>query len=259
MQVRIAIALLLCAGSLWSDTITNLYPGLKLKAGDLLSQPANSGGGASRIYFPSSGTAAVTPSSWTFTNTIGTPWTYAGTTSKTSTVATNRNAISTSATAVYGSGRWVYGPLASGTISGTVKGQMRASVNNSTFTSPVLAFAIKIIKSDGTDRAVLLAPGYSGTATTPPILLASSTPQSGAANRSCKQSDNSSAVTLTSGTAIAGDYLVVEVGAKWVGYVTTRTIYWRIGNNGANDLQENETSTDDYVPWIEFSSSIAFQ
>lgn len=57
---------------------------------------------------------------------------------------------------------------------------------------------------------------------------------------------------------VAGDRIVIEVGtnASWMGYPTTTFI--EFGDNSPNDLPENETSTDQYCPWIEFGDNFTF-
>jgi len=214
---------------------------------------------ATRIYFPSSGAAPVTPSGWLFTSQIAAPVTFKAVIAKISSALTNVNgATSTTNPILRGMGRWVIGPLANVQISGTIKGQFRCTENNAG-ASATLAVAIKIIQPGGADRATLLSPVASDAATTvPPEMLTGTTPESGAANRSFNDTAESASITLTNQTPTAGDYLVIEVGFRSA-TGTSRTIYLRYGDNGANDLPENQTGTNDYVPWIEFSQTLSWQ
>lgn len=53
-----------------------------------------------------------------------------------------------------------------------------------------------------------------------------------------------------------GDRLVIEIGAKSLNSTETHyTASQRFGDAVEDDLPENETSTDDYCPWIEFHGS----
>jgi len=214
---------------------------------------------ATRIYFPSSGAAPVTPSTWLFTSQIAAPVTFKAVTAKSATALTDVNgATSTTSPILRGIGRWVIGPLAAVQISGTIKGQFRCAENNAG-ASATLAVAIKIIQPNGADRSTLLSPVASDLATTvPPEMLASTTPASGAANRSFNNTAESASVSLAAQTPTAGDYLVIEVGFRSA-TSTSRTIYLRYGDTGANDLEENQTSVNDYVPWIEFSQTLSWQ
>src|SRR5690348_7507845 len=112
---------------------------------------------ATRIYTAVSGSVGVTPSTWNFGSQVN-PVTVPGTLVK------NSGAVMTSKTEATGTvspiakamGRTIIGPLAAQTISGTVKGQMRAS-ESATGANANHALAIKIVKPDGTDRGVLLS------------------------------------------------------------------------------------------------------
>jgi len=94
------------------------------------------------------------------------------------------------------SGVWIYGPLAAQTISGTVTATIRGAA--ATFTNLYkAATAAYIMKPCGVKRATLRAITTFGTCWT----------TTAADYTSC-------ALTLTSGCAVAGDYLVVEAGFK---------------------------------------------
>lgn len=153
-------------------------------------------------------------------------------------------------------GRWVIGPLAAVQISGTVKGQFRCGENNGG-NSSTLSVAIKIIQPGGADRATLLAASASDLSTTvPPEFLTSTDPSTGAANRSFNNASEQASITLTAQTPTAGDYLVIEVGWRSANTNSGRTNYIRYGDAVANDNPENQTDTNDYCPWIEFSQTL---
>jgi hypothetical protein len=208
---------------------------------------------ATRIYTASSGTPGVTPSTWAFTDQIN-PVTLPGTTTR------NTGSAMTSKTEATGTinptframGRTVWGPLAAQTISGTVSGQMRGLQSHSSAnTTPALA--IKLVQPTGADRGVLLAQ------------TASDNPNAGwefidttLMNRAFRDSIESATLTLTSQTAQAGDYLVIEWGFRSA-TTTDRTITLSYGNDSATDLPVNETTTAPNNPWWEFSATITLQ
>lgn len=138
-------------------------------------------------------------------------------------------------------------PLAAQTITGTVKGY--ALFNESDLAQDCrVQCEIRIIAPDGTVRGTLLAADagalsseFTATATNRRIPLLAATN------------------TLTSVSAQAGDYLVVEVGHRT--HVASATSYnvtvrWH-DNPGSTDLPEDETDTDaTKAPWIEFSQTL---
>ena len=71
---------------------------------------------------------------------------------------------------------------------------------------------------------------------------------------------NRELVTLTNFyngyNAQIGDVLVVEIGAWNTGGEYSASI--EFGDNSASDLPEDEVSTDQYCPWIEFSQDLVF-
>lgn len=209
---------------------------------------------ATRIYLPSSGAAPVTPSTWNFPTQAATTYTYAASLTKLSTAfATRSGATGTTNPTHRGLLRYVLGPLAAQTISGTVKGQIRCYENNGG-ANATLAAAIKIVQPDGSDRAVLLS--YTAADTFTDGLAPEF--DNALRNATIRDSSESASPTLTTQDAQAGDYLVIELG--WRSATTSsRTIYQRVGDASSNDLAENETdSTNDYCPWVEFSADLGF-
>ena len=143
--------------------------------------------------------------------------------------------------------------LAAQTISGTLKGQIRSSVNNLTFAGTV-AIAARVVSSDGlTLRGELLAPTASQSASTPPRLSTSTI------NRSFRDSADNTDISLNPVTSISGDILVVEIGARDVDTGTTRSAALRFLDLAINAyLPEDETTSTALNPWVEFSHSIVF-
>jgi hypothetical protein len=208
---------------------------------------------ATRLYLPSSGSAPVTPSTWNFANQIN-PLTFAAVKTRISSAMTTKSeATGTTNPTARAMFRWVIGPLAAQTISGTVKGQFRCAQNNNG-ANATLALAIKIIQPNGTDRAVLLAQTASDdTSAAPPEMVLTTL-----TNRRFQNAAESFAPALTSQSATAGDYLVIEVGFRSA-TGTTRNISISYGDDNESDLGENSTDTTAFNPWIEFSGNIAFQ
>lgn len=136
-------------------------------------------------------------------------------------------------------------PMFAQTITGTVKGQFRTSE----FASSDIcrAVVIKVVSGDGTaQRGVLLAhfPGslvspYSGSFVNrnfPPLSA------------------------LTEVACQLGDRLVFELGSRSFAAGTSyNNGKIEIGDNSANDLPEDETTTSQYCPWIEFSADLQWQ
>ena len=205
---------------------------------------------ATRLYFPSSGTALVTPATWNFANQIN-PLTFKGGTYQNdgSAATTKVEATGTTSPTTRAMLRYVYGPLAAQTIAGTIKAQMLAA-ESATGANANIGIAIKIIKPDGTDRAVLLAQTSStNNAATPPELAATLT------NRRFLDASDNAAIALTSQSSLDGDYLVVEIGFRSA-TTTTRNISLSYGNAISTDLPEDDTTTAVDNPWIEFSQTL---
>ena len=206
---------------------------------------------ATRIYLRSEGSVGVTPSTWNFANQIS-PVTFPGTLKlNTGSAMTSKvGATGTTNPTARAQGRVVIGPLKAGTISGTVKGQMRGSENN-TGANATPAIAVKIIQPNGTDRAVLLAQTASDSATAGNEFVTTLT------NATFKNAAEGASISLTSQNASLGDYLVIEWGFRSA-TATTRNITQSYGNDNASDLPENTSTTTANNPWFEFSATIDF-
>lgn len=212
---------------------------------------------ATRLYFPSTGSAGVAPaawaSGWNYQN--GTVSTFPLLRSAGSSVATSLSLTNdATATARFGSrARWVSDPLAAQSISGTIKGQIRCS-ENSTSNNATIAVAIIVINSSGTTVATLLQPAASdNTAATPPELAAALT------NRRFQDSAESASISLSSYSCSAGDRIVVELGFREVRSSGTESMSVH-GAGSSGDLPEDDTQTSaNYRPWIEFSGTLGWQ
>jgi hypothetical protein len=207
-----------------------------------------------RLYIPSSGAAAVTPTDWEFATQIS-PSTFAGVRTRISTAQTAyAQNCSTTSPHTDGALRWVFGPLAAQTITGTVEGQMRCREANAG-ANATLALSCKIIQPNGNDRGVLVAPVASDAAGTTWEMAVSATVHT---NRIFGNASEVSDIPVTSTAVTAGDYLVVEVGFR-TATTTQRIIALVYGDDSATDLTDEDTSeTDARNSWIEFSFTIAF-
>ncbi len=144
-------------------------------------------------------------------------------------------------------------PLAAQTIAGNIKGQMRAietaSANNCT-----LAVGIKVIKPDLTDRGVLLAVSASDNGATQPPEMATGT----STNRNFQDVSENTSIVLSSLAVTAGDFLVIETGARFQSTATSAGTPLAKADLTAGDLPEDTTTTTDNNAWIEFDSAITF-
>jgi len=207
---------------------------------------------ATRIYLPSSGAAPVTPQTWNFANQIN-PLTFAGVLAKiNSAMASKLEATGTVSPIAKAMLRYVIGPLSAQNflVTDTVRLQMRAMESNAGANANY-AIAVKIIKPDGTDRAVLLAQVASDLASSPYEFLTALT------NRRAYNASEVQPIPLAAGSAVAGDYLVIELGFRSA-TSTSRNITLRYGDNSAYDMEDDTASVNDYAPWVQFSNNISF-
>jgi hypothetical protein len=135
------------------------------------------------------------------------------------------------------------------TIAGAIKGQMRALESNAAADLRAQC-VIWVMKPDGTSRGTLVAASASA--------LASEFATGTAANR---EFPLGSPVTPSSVAALDGDRIVVETGyRKHENATTSRTGTVVIGSTaGGTDLPEDESTTTNNVPWIEFADTLVFQ
>jgi len=183
---------------------------------------------------------------------VTTTYTYAGVRSKISSAFTSITSATGITSPIYkGVLRYVIGTLAAQTISGTVKLVMRVSESN-TGANANLSIAVKIIKPDGSDRAVLLAYTSSDSASAPYEMTTT------LSVKYAYDTAEAYPISLTAQSPTAGDYLVVEIGFRSA-TTTTRNIVHRIGDNSADDCPETVGDVNDYCPWVEFSQTLSWQ
>jgi len=146
--------------------------------------------------------------------------------------------------------RYVIGPLAAQSISGTVRMVMKA-MESTAAANANLAMAIKIIQPSGADRATLLAVTSSDAASSPYEIATSLN------TKFVYTSAEVEPLTLTTQSASAGDYLVIEIGFRSA-TGTSRNISLRYGDNGGSDFAYTDSLTTDLNPWVEFSANLTW-
>jgi len=134
------------------------------------------------------------------------------------------------------------------TITGTITGQVRASESNAAANAMTQLVAY-VIAPDGTTRGVL----YAGHTNALSSELATSL-----TNRTLPLAALSPA-SLSSVTALSGDRIVVEIGArKTEASTTSRNLSIGVGTDSASDLPADETTTTADNGWVEFSQNLVF-
>jgi hypothetical protein len=205
---------------------------------------------ATRFYLPNTGAAAVSPpwsAGWMGTD-VADRRRCAIAKQNTSMATAVRQTSQTSANTDVAARMYVSDPLLAQTITDTVKGQIRAAQDNTTYDHRA-QLAIRVVSGDGaTDRGTLLAPDGGALASEFSTSLV---------NRKFPLAWVAPGNALGSVNALAGDRLVIEIG--WRRHSTYRWGSIRFGDAAATDLPEDETTTTDLNPWIEFSQTLAFQ
>lgn len=142
-------------------------------------------------------------------------------------------------------GVFVFGPLKAQTISGTVKGQVRAAEGGAT--NDIRAqMQIRVLSADGaTARGTALARDTSALSNEFATALT---------NRKFPKGWAGAGAALTDVAAQDGDWLVIEVGAR-LG-ASSGSFSLRFGCAGNGDLPEDEIETGDLRPWVEFSADL---
>lgn len=214
---------------------------------------------AARLYLPASGAAAVSPSfSSGWTNTASADR-VAFSTTKANTALADKTVTNTTTagTQVFASRMFVSAPLASQTISGTLRGVVRGLENNAGLNA-TLAVDARLVDGSGADYGTpktLLAPAASDDVTTANIEFGTT-----AATRRFRDANEVLELQLTTQTAAAGDRLVVVVGFRRTGTTGTHTCTLRFGDPTATaDFAHSDGLTTDLCPWIEFVSGLTFQ
>ncbi len=143
--------------------------------------------------------------------------------------------------------QYVFGPIAAQTISGTLKGQIRAYESAASLDARAQVLA-KVVSGDGgTVRGTLLAMDTAGLA---------SEFDAGTGLLENRQFPRGGAVALTNVAAQAGDWIVVELGCRQHASSLFKSASLRYGEAAGTDLAEDEITTADNAPWLEFSMTI---
>lgn len=207
-----------------------------------------------RLYLPSTGAAAISPA-------FSSGWEDTSVADRKAAVATRIGSSfgSQAKTVAIGSApydillrQYVYGPIAAQTITGTVLGQILALENFASNIDAEPQIRIFVVNAAGTTiRGTLLDFDSNATADSHEF---SNTGVNGV-NR---QFPRGGSASVTSVTSQNGDYLVIEVGArKTSASSSSRSATLRFGDNSGTDLAQDETTTTDNNPWIEFGFTIA--
>lgn len=200
---------------------------------------------ATRFYLPPAGSVPISPavssnweSSWQLSR-------YPCSPTKSNTSFSNVEGYDTPGSTPFDICRlqFISAPLSAQTITGTVKGQIRVYEGGDD-DDCCRAVVIRVLSNDGaTVRGTLLA-HFPSSLESEWVLSAT--------NRYFPPS-----TSVDSVDAQDGDRLVIEIGSRRFaanfGYHR-----YRMGDNNASDLPEDETSTSDYNPWIEFSQTLDF-
>jgi hypothetical protein len=217
--------------------------------------------GFKRLYLPSTGAAAVSPafdSGWE--HATATADRIAAVTTRISSSMTSKTATKSTSSVADTDGiarQYVSDPLAAQTITGTLKGQVRA-MESATSANMRSQIVVRVVSNDGSTERGVLYPGdlhtHGANANANPTnefgtsLANRRFPRSGFAN------------TLTSVTTEDGDRLVIEIGFRHHLASSTATVgTFSFGDNSGTDLPENDTTTTANNPWVEFSNTIYFQ
>jgi len=206
---------------------------------------------ATRIY-PTTGTPGITP-------TASTGWEATSDMVRYAATITAASFSDASVPATSGSGnanedtvcfQLVYGPLSAQTITGNIKGQISARESNAAADARVQVI-VRTIASDGTTvRGTNLAMSTAG-------LSHEFFVDAGTRRNITLPLGGSTA--LTSVSAQAGDYVVVEVGFRNHGTNTGEVRErWTFGGAESTDAPEDETTTTTSVHrgWVEFSNTL---
>ena len=211
---------------------------------------------ATRFYLPSSGTPPVTPSSWLAwdgTATVAGPFPCGTTPSNTALTSHLSDNIGGSPKK-YANARWVSPALAAQTIDGTVKGVIKCMEGSDSHGATV-CIGIKVVKPDGTDRGTLLAPAASDASTSRPPEMAV---LSAVNTRRLQDAAENTDIILSSVAVTAGDFLVIEMGARATSTNTAHDHTLHYGDPTAgSDFTHADSQTDDFRSWVEFSGSVA--
>lgn len=209
---------------------------------------------ATRLYYSSSAIAAISPAidgSWEQSTSMirrilqASP---AGSAMASTAIATTLN--SPAGAVDVAMGQFVSPPLqGSGTISSGIKGQIRA-LEAATAADARAQVVIRVLSEDGTT--------IRGTLYGPDVAVLSS--EFDAVTLTNRKFPRGGTVTPTPVSYQDRDRIVVEVGwRKGENATTSRTGTLRFGDAiGGTDLPQDETTTADNNPWIEFGDALGF-
>lgn len=206
---------------------------------------------ATRFYLPSSGAADVSPA-------YSSEWDNTGSASRLQlsrlrSGSAMADAAITDATATANRDvlirQYVSAPLSAQTISGTVKGYIRA-IESSASDNLRAQVVIRVVSNDGSSVVGTLYAGDLTTGTSDP------TSEFDSATMRNREYPRGGAQAISSLAVSDGDRLVIEIGwRKHVAASVSGTL--RIGDADTSlDLAEDESSSSDYNPWIEFSGNL---
>lgn len=203
---------------------------------------------ATRVYFPSSSTADITPTksgSWTtssaavfYGQTLISD--FAGRTFTNIVSATSVTIDNSSSTASTMVGYFISPRLQAQAISGNINGQFRMSISSATGCTAITKLVVTVVDQFGNIVATLFN-GVSGST----AITATTT------NRFCPAS-----AAISSFTCNTGDRLVFEIGIVRTAGVTSRTGTFSYGHTNTTDLPVDETDAAAHNPWVEFSNGI---
>jgi len=132
------------------------------------------------------------------------------------------------------------------TVGGNINGQVLCAEAVAT-DNAFIAIGVKVIKSDGTDRGIMLA-------VTAPV-AAGDEMSTTLTNRSFKDSSGNATIALSSVAVQVGDFIVVEVGYQY----NNTTLQSPGHQSGAifntTDLPVDQTTTASDNGWVEFSDT----
>ena len=203
-----------------------------------------------RLYLPSTGTPSVSPA-------FDAEWDITASAVRRSAVTTRISSAQTTFSAGSISGalqdalavQYVSAPIAAGPITGTVKGQIRATRAGSLGGAPGgirAQIIVRVVSNDGsTFRGTLYAGDLDTTSTDDPASEFASSDT----NRTFPRG---APVTVSTVSAQTNDRIVIEVGARRQGSLAAAASL-TLGDDSATDLPEDETTTTANNPWVEFS------
>lgn len=203
---------------------------------------------ATRIYFPSTGAATISPAydaGWEDTSLAGSRLKAVRTKISSAMASTLVNDTTTADQDLL-CRQWVLEEaLRAQTIAAqTIKIQMLCkSGSNATLQ---LAWLVKVVSSDGlTSRGTLIA--------------AAGAPKRDGTNMNTSTLTNrGDSQTCASVVVQDGDFLVFELGGGGTSIFNGHKPTIRYGDSGGSDLPEDDISTSDIDPWVEFANDVLF-